>query len=165
MASSAHIHLNVTPDRAKRWMKYAIGALVTGFIAALFTYAFTAKLNTESALQQQNLAALQEFISTGSKLDASITNLSDTLLDGDDLLAEKKVVREAIAAHASASQSLVQIVGKDNIDAYLVGVGMLRELVDSTGDVNSAMQTSQARFDVMHNRTKIIEEARENIYG
>jgi len=146
-------------------MKYAIGALVTGFIAALFTYAFTAKLNTESALQQQNLAALQEFISTGSKLDASITNLSDTLLDGDDLLAEKKVVREAIAAHASASQSLVQIVGKDNIDAYLVGVGMLRELVDSTGDVNSAMQTSQARFDVMHNRTKIIEEARENIYG
>lgn len=165
MATSAHMHLDITPERAKRWMKYAIGALVTGFIAAVFTYGFTAKLNTESALQQQNLAALQEFISTGSKLDASVTNLSDSLLDNDNLLAEKKTVREAIAAHASAAQSLIQFVGKDNIDAYLVGVGTLRELVDATGDVNSAMQTSQARFDVMHNRTKIIEEARENIYG
>lgn len=161
----------LTPDRARRYGKLLIGGLLTaiigGFFAALFTYYATVRLNTETALQQQYLAAVQEFNATGAKVDASVTDLADSIADtgrATEVAGARKEARQAIAAHAAATQGLQQIVGKGNIDSYLEGLGALRTLVDSTKDAKAAMRVSQARFDLMHNRTLMVAEARRRIY-
>jgi hypothetical protein len=48
--------------------------------------------------------------------------------------------------------------------AYTGGVGTLRQLVDDTENPLTAMRASQARFELMHNRKVISDEARRNIY-
>jgi hypothetical protein len=147
----------------------ALGGVATAFLgglfAAIFTYYFTAKLNHESAVQQQYLAAIQEFATTGANVDASITELADTILDGAEITQARKEARQAIAAHVAATQGIVQIVGQGNADAYMVGLATLRKMVDNTGDVGAALKTSQARFDLMDNRTIIIDEARKRTYA
>lgn len=159
-------------SRAAHYLKLVLGGLATaaigGFFAALFTYYATIRVNTANALQQQYLAAVQEFISTGSKLDASITDVADVVLDKDGpakLDDARKSARQAIAAHTAAAQSLEPVIGTGNVKAYLEGVGALRLLLDDTRTAHQLLRTSQARFDVMHNRTLIVAEARKRIYG
>jgi hypothetical protein len=143
----------------------AVGAVALVVLTAVATYAVTARLNTVSSVQQQHLAALQSFIESGSQLDASVTDLVDSVADSDDVKVAKKEVRKALSAHAAASQSLAPIVGKANVDAYLVGIGTVRQLVDQTDNSQAALNASQARFDVMHNRTLIVAEARKQIHS
>ncbi len=169
MASAAPIATWLTPDRAKRYLKFAVGGLVTaalgGFLAALFTYMFTAKLNQEAMVQQQYLAAVQDFIATGARVDASVTSLSDSILDADGIKEGRKEARQAIAAHVAATQSLSQVVGSGNANAYMEGLATLRTLVDDARDVQTALRASRARSDLMDNRTVIVAEARRRIYG
>jgi len=150
------------------WGKLAVGGLLTaligGFFAALFTYAFTAKLNTEAALQQQYLVAVQDFNSTGARVDAAITELSDNVLDSADVPQAKREARQAIAAHVAATQSLSPLMGTGNVELYMEGLATLRGLVDQTGDASAALRTSRARFDLMDNRQVMLSEARRRIY-
>jgi hypothetical protein len=172
MASIAQPMSWLTQNRARRYGKLVLGGLLTaiigGFFAALFTYYATVRINTNSALQQQYLAAVQEFTATGSKIDASVTDLADAVADAgkaSELSDARKEVRQAIAAHAAATQSLQQVVGKGNIEAYLTGLGTLRTLIDDTNNAKAVVRASQARFDLMHNRTLMVAEARRRIYG
>lgn len=158
----------MTREQVIRYAKVGAGAIVTAFLgglfAAIFTYYATARLNTESALQQQYLVAIQDFSSTGAQLDASITELADTVLDGEELTKARRDARQAIAAHAAATQSLSQVVGQGNVDEYAKGLATLRIMVDDTGDRSGALKTSRARFDLMHNRQIMITEARARVY-
>ncbi|PNU02096.1 hypothetical protein [Novosphingobium guangzhouense] len=169
MASAAPSSPWLTPDRAKRYLKLILGGFATaavgGLLAAWFTYLFTAKLNSEAMLQQQYLAAVQEFIVTGSKVDASVTELSDSILDKEGVREGRKEARQAIAAHVAATQSLAQVIGTGNADAYMEGLATLRTLVDEAADVQTALKASRARFDLMDNRAVIVAEARRRIYG
>tara|TARA_R110000796_G_scaffold14011_21_gene45689 strand:- start:1507 stop:1974 length:468 start_codon:yes stop_codon:yes gene_type:complete len=149
-------------------VKLAVGALVTaalgGLFAAVFTYYATVQVNTEASLQQQYLSAIQDFSATGAKVDASITELADTVLDGQGLTDARREARQAIAAHAAASQSLSQVVGQGNVDEYVQGLATLRLLVDDTNGKINALKTSNARFDLMDNRVVMINEARRRVY-
>ncbi len=143
----------------------ALGAITLALMTAALTYLVTAHLNSEATVQQQQLAALQTFISTGAEVDANVTDLVDAI-DGETSVAEaKRATRHAISAHAAAAQSIEPIVGRKNLEVYQSGVGILRNLVDASSDPVSALRTSQARFDVMHNRTQIVAEARKHIYS
>ena len=121
-------------------------------------------INTEASLQQQYLSAIQDFSATGAKVDASITELADTVLDGQGLTDARREARQAIAAHAAASQSLSQVVGQGNVDEYVQGLATLRLLVDDTNGKINALKTSNARFDLMDNRVVMINEARRRVY-
>ena len=169
MASATPLMRRIRPAQLILWAKLAAGglatALVGGFLAALFTYYFTAQLNEESTLQQQYLAAVQDFNATGARVDASVTELADTVLDGDEVREARKEARQAIAAHVAATQSLTQVVGQGNVDAYMTGLATLRTLVDQTENPGAALRTSRARFDLMSNRTVMVAEARRRIYG
>lgn len=140
-------------------------ALIAGIVGGYTSYKYTAQLNHEAALQQQYLAAVQDFVSTGARVDAAVTGLSDNLLDGKGTLDGKREARQAIAAHTAATLSLSQVIGKGNADAYMVGLGDLRAIVDDTRDVKTALHASQGRFDLMENRQVIVNEARRRIYG
>lgn len=169
MASSALLPKRLPRDRLVHYVKLtfaAIGtALLGGLVAAYFTYLFTARLNTESAVQQQYLAAIQDFSTTGAKVDATITELADTVLDGDELVNARREARQAIASHVAASLSLAPVAGQGNVDEYMKGLATLRLFVDQTSGREQALKTSRARFDLMDNRISMIAEARRRVYG
>lgn len=169
MATAPPVRAPMTRDQMIHWSKLALGGLLTalagGFFAALFTYGFTARLNTEAALQQQYLSAVQDFNATGARVDAAITELSDTVLDGADIAQAKREARQAIAAHVAATQALSPLMGTGNVKAYMEGLATLRGMVDQTGDVRAALNASHARFDLMDNRQVMLAEARRRIYG
>lgn len=139
-------------------------ALVGGFFAAFFTYYATAKLNTESALQQQYLVAVQDFNATGAKVDAAITELADNVSDGQEVAQARREARQAIAAHVAATQALAPLMGKGNVAEYMKGLATLRLMVDNTDGKSAALKTSKARFTLMDNRNTMIAEARRRIY-
>ncbi len=165
MASAPLFRRLPSRQQLGHWGEVAVIALVTGLCAAYFTYLFTAKLNTESANQQQNLAAVQEFNSSGAKVDAAITDLADDVIDKEDVKQTRKEVRQAIAAHVAATQALAPVMGTGNVEEYMRGLATLRRLVDQTGDAGAALRTSHARFDLMENRQTMLAEARRRIYG
>lgn len=168
MASSPPVTPLLTQANILRWVKIAIGglstALVGGLIGALLSYHFTAKLNNESALQQQYLLAAQDFNSTGAKVDSSITELTDGVVDKDSLKDARKEARQAIAAHVAATQNLSIVLGKQNVDNYMIGLAKLREYVDSANTPGEALLASNARFTLMSNRNLLLNEARKRIY-
>lgn len=168
MASSAPISRLSTHDTLLRYVKIALGglttALVGGLIGALLSYHFTAKLNNESALQQQYLLAVQDFNATGAKLDSSVTELTDTVVDEEGLKDARKEARQAIAAHVAAVQGLSIVLGERNVDNYMFGVARLREYVDAANTPQQALIASKARFALMENRNMLLQEARRRIY-
>jgi len=151
------------------YLRLAVGVILSaaigGLFAAWFTYVFTARLNGEAALQQQYLASVQDYISTGSKLDAAVTDLADSILDGQEVRSARQEARQALAAHVASTQSLSQVVGEGNSREYMKGLASLRLLIDDTNGSRSALTMSDARFTVMENRDIIVREARSRIYG
>jgi hypothetical protein len=169
MASAASISSLRRIANAKRLALSGLrsaGPIVFGAIlAALFTFCVTNYLNNRASLQQQELSALQDFVSTGADLDAAVTLLSDSALDGEDIAAAKREARQAVAAHAAASLGLIPVVGQSNVEAYLVGLGEMRQLVDNSGDVTAAVRASRGRMALIHNRLEMIRDARRRIYA
>lgn len=169
MASAPSVRAPMTRAQMIHWIKIAIGGLAAavagGLFAAYFTYLFTAKLNNEAALQQQYLVAVQDFNGTGARLDASITELADNVIDSAGIAEGRKEARQAIAAHVAATQALSPLMGTGNVKAYMAGLATLRRLVDQTANPSAALQTSRARFDLMDNRAIMVREARRRIYG
>ena len=149
----------------KQFMGMFVAALLSAVLAALFTYYFSLKLNTQSSIQQLYVASVQDFSATGAKVDASITDLADTAIDRDSLDQAKKDARQAIAAHTAATLALRPVIGKGNVEEYMKGLADLRMLVDQTGDVAAAARTSKGRLVLIENRNVIITEARRRIYG
>jgi hypothetical protein len=164
MASAAPVPQRTLTDRCKSWAGIAVTSALSALLAAGLAFVFTVQANDRLALQQQYLAALQQFDQTGSAMDVGVTNLADAVRERRNTAEPKRNALRAIAEHAGASQALNAVVGTENMNAYLTGVGRMTELVEATSDVRSAMNASQARFDVMHNRNVIREEARRNIY-
>lgn len=154
--------------RVLHYLRLALGGLATaivgGFLGAYFSYLFTAKANGEAALQQQYLSAVQEFIATGSTLDASVTDLSDSILDGQDVRRARQEARRAVAAHVASTQSLSQVVGEGNSNLYMEGLATIRTLIDGANNAATAEKLSDARFDLMDNRGVIVKEARKRIF-
>ncbi len=81
------------------------------------------------------------------------------------MTAARREARQAIAAHAAATQSLAQVVGQGNVDEYVKGLASLRLFVDDTTSKSNALKTSEARFDLMDNRLIMIAEPRRRVYG
>lgn len=152
-------------QRAKPFVAWFLAALAGAVIGSAVSYQFQSQLNNRAALQQQYMGALQLFNQTGTAMDVSITNLADAVVEKRPIADAKEKARIAIGDHLSAAQALAEIVGRKNMETYMSGVGTLRELVDGASDAKSMMQASQARFDIMHNRTIIRAEAQENIYS
>lgn len=159
----------LSADRAWHYVRLGFGLILSaalgGLLSAGFTYLFTEKQNHEAVVQQQYLAAVQDFVGSGARVDAAVTGLSDSLIDAQGVRDGRREARQAIAAHVAATQGLSQVIGKGNSDAYMEGLATLRTMVDDAKDVKTALTASNARFDLMENRTIIVAEARRRIYG
>ncbi|WP_313395500.1 hypothetical protein [Sphingobium yanoikuyae] len=140
-------------------------AILGAVLAGLATYYFTQQLNEESSIQQQYVSSVQDFAATGAKVDAAITDLGDTVIDGDELAAAKKEARQALSAHAASALALLPLIGKGNVENYMTGIADLRLLVDETGDVPAAVRASRGRNALINNRNAVIAAARRQIYS
>jgi len=141
-----------------------IGAVALVGLTAVVTYMFTARLNVETAIQQQQMAALQQFEDSGARLDSSLSLFADALLDHRGVEDARKEVRTALTLHASQANALSSMVGTGNADQYLRGLGDLRRFADTTTDAQTAMRTAQAHVTLMDYRVRMAALARQNIY-
>lgn len=142
-----------------------LGAISLVFLTAWVTYLFTARLNVETALQQQQMAAVQQFEESGARLDTSLSLFADALLDGSGVAEARKEVRTAIILHASQANALRDVVGNGNVDQYLRGLAELREFADNATDPRTAMVVAQQHVNLMDYRVRMVELARRNIYS
>lgn len=168
MATVAPTHVRTSVRRLPSWfsetVKSAAPIFLGALIAALFTYYFTAKLNAETSLQQQYIASVQDFSSTGARVDAAVTYLADTTYDNTSRADAMKEARQAVASHAAATLGIEPLLGAGNVRAYMRGVADMRVLIDKTVDSQTAQQMAKGRMALLENRVAMIAAARKRIY-
>jgi len=143
----------------------AVGAVALVILTVILTFVATARLNVETAVQQQQMAALQQFEESGARLDASLSLFADALLDKKGVEDARKEVRTALVLHASQANALRAMVGDGNVDQYLGGLRELRQFADTATDPQTAMRTAQQHVTLMDYRVKLAGLARKSIYS
>lgn len=139
-------------------------ALALVAITTIATYCATSHQNIESAQQQQNVAAVQQFEASGAQMDAALSLYVDALLDKRDVAQTRKDVRAAITLHGAQAAPLRALAGKGNVDQYVDGLGALRGFADDADGRLSAKTMAQQHVNLMAYREKLTALARKNIY-
>lgn len=110
-------------------------------------------------VQQQEMAAINQFDESGANLDSSMSDFIDGIADRKVDPSVRKSLRTAIALHAAKSQRLANIVGSKPVENYTIGLGRLREMVDAADDVTTGMTAAQLHADILANKKRISEAA------
>lgn len=134
-------------------------SLVAALLAASLAWYVTASTNANMTIQQQEIAAVNQFDESGASLDSSMSDFIDGLADGIVDPAVRKSLRTAIALHAAKSQRLVNIVGGKPVENYTIGLGRLREMVDAAENVTTGMAAAQLHADILANKKRMSEAA------
>jgi len=146
------------------------GAIILALLTAILTYAFTARLNVQTAYQQQQATSIQQFEESGAKMDAQLSLLVDALLDAKGNETNKAVddarseARTAITLHASQAHNLEPVVGTGNVKQYIDGLGILRGLTDKVTGRITARRMAQVHVNLMDYRVRMLKQARANMY-
>lgn len=152
----------LTPEAivgAKRVLWNALGAFVGALLAAGLAWYVTARTNADMSIQQQRMEIVNQFDETGANLDSSMSDFIDAVVDGEVTPDVRRSLRTAISLHASKSQRLSSILGSEPIEEYTLGLGRLREMVDSTVDVPTAMSAARLHADILENKRMISQAA------
>lgn len=157
MATKRHVSWDLLIRHGPSLATLLLGAAIAG----LFTYLATAQANVELLRQQQRTVIIQQFEESGARMDSNLSLFVDTLIDRDKADEARKEARIAITLHASQARGLNDIVGKKNVDGYLKGLGQLRQFVDQTQDVPTAMRAAQSHVFLMEYRDKLVMRARQ----
>lgn len=142
----------------------ALGATALVIFTAILTYMFTAHLNVETAIQQQQTSALQQFEQSGAQMDASLSVFVDALLDQKGVAEARTAARTSIILHSSQSSPLSSLAGTGNVEQYVNALGELRSLTDATDGRMTARKMAQQHVNIMAYRVKLVAICRERIY-
>jgi hypothetical protein len=93
-----------------------LGAVTLVILTAVFTYMFTARLNVETAVQQQQTTAIQQFDQTGAQMDSSLSLFVDALLSNKKIDDARTEARTAITLHAAQVSALEPLAGIGNVN-------------------------------------------------
>lgn len=154
----------IEPRRFAVPIMSGLKAIALVALATVATYFATSHQNVESALQQQNAAAVQQFEASGSQMDAALSLYVDALLDGRDVAQARKDARAAITLHAAQASPLRPLAGNGNVDQYVNGLGDLRKFADDADGRLTAKTMAQQHVNLMAYRVKLVSLARGNIY-
>ncbi len=143
----------------KTLMWTGLTSLFAALLAACLAWYVTANTNASMTVQQQEMAAINQFDETGANLDSSMSDFIDGLADRKVDPSVRKSLRTAIALHAAKSQRLANIVGSNPVENYTIGLGRLREMVDAADDVTTGMTAAQLHADILANKKRISEAA------
>lgn len=152
-----------TAANLKTLMWGGLTSLFAALLAACLAWYVTASTNAEMTIQQQEMAAVNQFDESGANLDSSMSDFIDGLADGRVDPAVRKALRTALALHAAKSQRLANIVGSRPVEDYTIGLGRLREMVDAAEDVPTGMTAAQLHADILANKKRISEVAWKRI--
>lgn len=154
----------IRPQVALGLLGKALGAVALVVFTAIATYMFTAQLNVETAMQQQQAAAVQQFEQSGAQMDANLSLYVDALLDKRDIPATKSAARASIVLHSSQASGLNALAGTGNVTQYVNALGDLRELADASDGRITARKMAQQHVNVMAYREKLVALSRSRIY-
>ena len=154
----------IRPQMAMKPIAKAAGAVMLVVLTAIFTYMFTARLNVETAVQQQRTTAIQQFDQTGAQMDASLSLFVDALLSRQKVDDARTSARTAITLHAAQADGLAPLTGTGNVVQYVNSLGDLRVLVDQTNGKLTAKKMAQQHVDLMAYRKKLTAMAKGNVY-
>lgn len=154
----------IRPHAALGPLVKALGAVALVVLTAIVTYQFTARLNVETAVQQQQSAAVQQFEQSGAQMDANLSLFVDALLDRRDVAETKTNARASIILHSAQANGLVALAGTGNVEQYVDGLGDLRELTDATDGKKTARQMAQKHVDLMAYRVQLVNVAKRRVY-
>lgn len=152
------------PNRISGQIISGLKALALIALTTIATYFATSHQNVETALQQQNSAAVQQFEASGAQMDAALSIYVDALFEKGDLDEARKDARNAIVLHSSQANALRTLAGDGNVDQYINGLGDLRKFADDMNGRLTAKKMAQQHVDLMAYRVKLVSLARENIY-
>lgn len=141
-----------------------LAALALVLVTALVTYVFTARLNVETAVQQQQSTAVQQFEQSGAQMDANLSQFVDALLDKRGVAEARTAARASISLHAAQAGALKPLAGTGNVEQYVDGLGDLRRLTDAANDRLSAKSMAQHHVNLMAYREKLSSLAKSNVY-
>ncbi|WP_430443954.1 hypothetical protein [Sphingorhabdus contaminans] len=152
----------ITPQTVES-LKKAAPALLGHFVAALFAawlaWFVTSRTNDLMIEQQQDFALINRFDETGAELDSSMSDFLDSIAENEENPAARKSLRTAISEHAATAQRMANVIGDKSVTSYSDGLGKLRQIVDGTEDVSSAMTAAQLHADILFNKQKISDAA------
>lgn len=149
----------VTLAGFKRLLWSGLTAVLAALLAALLAWYVTSRTNARMVVQQQEIAAIDQFDSSGANLDSTMSDFIDDVVDGDPRPDLRKALRSAIALHAAKAQRLTNIVGQKPIEEYTAGLGQLRIMSDEAEDVQSGIVMAQLHANILANKKRISDAA------
>jgi hypothetical protein len=141
---------------------WAVPMLLSASAAAVLTYFYTEKANKELVLQQQKLTDLQQFRSSGAQLQQALGRMSDAVVDGENLNAPRREMRDAINRNISDANAVQEQLGPDATKAYIKRLAALRETVDET-ETDDGAAMWQGSLNVMEDQKRLLEAAQKRI--
>jgi hypothetical protein len=154
-----HNHLG-TLSKGFLWLLSLVIATVVG--AAINNY-YSERSNQNAAVQQQNYMKIELFERTGNEMDGKFSSWSDAVVDKRDLKPIMQDIRTAIAQHSSTVTGLQPILGSENSNAYLEQLSVLRQLVDSSINSQTAIEAAQLHSKMIEVRWKLAEIAKGKV--
>lgn len=154
----------IRPREAFGWLGKVVGAVALAAVTAILTYLVTAQLNVETAVQQQQSAAITQFEQSGSQMDANLSLFVDALLDQKGVADARNAARASIVLHSSQAGALKPLAGSGNVDQYVNALGDLREFTDAVDGKQTARKMAQQHVNVMAYREKLVRLSRERVY-
>lgn len=145
----------------KTALGWLIPMLLTASVTAYISYVYNQKANTLLVVQQQRVADLQQFRSSGAQLDQALARMSDALVDRKGLEAAREEMRLAIARNISDAEAAKPILGESQTNQYVAGLADLRVTVDGVQKLQSGQQLWQASINMMEARRRILREAEQ----
>jgi hypothetical protein len=144
----------------KASLTWLVPMLLTASVTAYISYFYNQKANTSLVIQQQKIADLQQFRSSGAQLDQALGRMSDALVDQTGLEAARREMRSAIGRNITDADASRTLIGQ-GIDAYITGLAELRETVDGIQTPESGADLWQRSLNMMEMRRRLLKAAEQ----
>lgn len=147
----------------KTSLGWLIPMLLTAGATAYISYVYNQKANTLLIIQQQKMADLQQFRSSGAQLDQALGHMSDALVDGKELESTRSEMRAAISKNITDADAVRHILGPGT-DSYIDELAGLRTTIDEVHDVDSGNKLWADSLKLMSTRRKLLQSAEQHIF-
>ena len=145
---------------AKASLAWLVPMLLTASVTAYISYFYNQRANTMLVIQQQKIADLQQFVSSGAQLDQALGRMSDALVDKTGLESARREMRSAIGRNITDADASRNLIGPETA-AYIVGLAELRETVDQVETPESGAQLWQDSLNMMEARRRLLKGAEQ----
>lgn len=156
----------IPPAHKERFGKagtFVLGAFVSALVAGPVAYHYATRANTVMVVQQNTLAAVQQFESTGASLDNAVRQFSDSLVARRGVDEARQGLRAAVAGHSSQVFTMRDTLGEADYRRYMAVLVQLRDRADNADDAREGVQVWQSAVDLIGYRRRLADRIKAEI--